>query len=140
VSDDSEEFSAIEEEVKKYLGTLRRNMKERKLKVFMEQLTSKSNWFLVACPIKIVFSPDPPDDLLSTMDEQTLRILAMQRVQHLILNPESRSLTMFPFPGLFTNNANSSVTIPQPWLHPNSSSDTGASSLLFFKSKPFLRN
>ena len=54
MSDDSEEFSAIEEEVKKYLGTLRRNVKERKLKVFMEQLTSKSNRFLVACLIKYI--------------------------------------------------------------------------------------
>ena len=61
------------------------------------------------------------------MDQETLRTLAMQRVQQLILSPESRSLTVYPVPGLQPSiNINSPPTpIPQPWLQSNSASDSG---------------
>jgi hypothetical protein len=36
----AEEFQEIEADVKNYLGTLKRGMKESHLKVFMEQLSS----------------------------------------------------------------------------------------------------
>lgn len=41
----AEEFRQIEEDVKNYLGTLRRGMKESHLKVFMEQLSSNLQFF-----------------------------------------------------------------------------------------------
>ncbi|XP_045025556.1 LOW QUALITY PROTEIN: PHD finger protein 12 [Daphnia magna] len=103
----AEEFRQIEEDVKNYLGTLRRGMKESHLKVFMEQLSN---------------------DLLKAMDHETLKTLAMQRVQQLILNPESRSLTVFPLPGMLSSVCNSqTTTIPQPWLHSSSASDSDSS-------------
>lgn len=37
----AEEFQEIEEDVKNYLGTLRRSMKQSHLKMFMEQLSGK---------------------------------------------------------------------------------------------------
>ena len=45
------------------------------------------------------------DDLLRAMamDQETMRALAMQRVRQLILNPESRSLTVFPLPGMMSS-------------------------------------
>ena len=49
------------------------------------------------------------------MDTETLKMLAMQRIQELILNPESRSMTVFPFSGMLNLN-NNSLAIPQPWL------------------------
>ena len=63
------------------------------------------------------------------MDQETLRTLAMQRVQQLILNPESRSLTVFPLPGVFSSSDSSPPTtaIPQPWLQPGCVSDSGKS-------------
>ena len=55
-----------------------------------------------------------------------MRTLAMQRVQQLILNPESRSLTVFPLPGMLpTGCSTQSTVIPQPWLQPSSASDSG---------------
>ena len=65
------------------------------------------------------------DDLLSAMDTETLRMLAMQRIQELILNPESRSLTVFPFSGMLKLNNNNSTAIPQPWLHNNAQQSGG---------------
>lgn len=60
------------------------------------------------------------------MDKETLRTLAMQRVQQLILNPESRSLTVFPFSGpLSSDSCSNSTAIPQPWMQPSSASDSG---------------
>ncbi len=49
----AEEFQEIEADVKNYLGTLRRGMKESHLKVFMEQLSSNSKSF--PPPNKTVF-------------------------------------------------------------------------------------
>ncbi|XP_046445149.1 PHD finger protein 12-like isoform X2 [Daphnia pulex] len=103
----AEEFQDIEADVKSYLGTLRRGMKESHLKVFMEQLSN---------------------DLLRAMDQETVRALAMQRVQQLILNPESRSLTVFPLPGMMSSGCSTqSTVIPQPWLQASSASDSDSS-------------
>ena len=50
----------------------------------------------------------------------------MQRVQELILNPETRALTVFPFSGMLSsNNISHSTVIPQPWLQQQSGSDSG---------------
>lgn len=43
----AEEFQEIEADVKNYLGTLRRGMKESHLKVFMEQLSSNYQSFFL---------------------------------------------------------------------------------------------
>jgi len=60
------------------------------------------------------------------MDQETLRMLAMQRVQELILNPESRTLTVFPFPGMAPSSSNTLQTvINQPWMQSSSASDSG---------------
>ena len=63
------------------------------------------------------------------MDYETLRALAMQRVQHLILNPESRSMTLFPMAAAAMSNVNSSAAVvSQPWLHAsnvNCTADSG---------------
>jgi hypothetical protein len=60
------------------------------------------------------------------MDQETMRALAMQRVQQLILNPESRSLTVFPLPGMMSSGCSTqSTVIPQPWLQASSASDSG---------------
>lgn len=77
-------------------------------------------------------------DLLRAMDQETMRTLAMQRVQQLILNPESRSLTVFPLPGMLSSvNSSQTTAIPQPWLHSSSASDSGNSTLLLFN-RPLL--
>lgn len=65
------------------------------------------------------------DDLLNSMDSNMLRILAMQRIQELILNPESRTLTIFPHPGLFTPNNSSHTNVNQPWFQSNHISENG---------------
>nr|CAH0105050.1 unnamed protein product [Daphnia galeata] len=103
-----EEFQEIEDDVKNYLATLRRSLKESHLKIFMEQLSGNFNY-----------------DLMRAMDHETMRTLAMQRVQQLILNPESRSLTVFPLPGMLPSGCSTqSTVIPQPWLQPSSASDS----------------
>ena len=122
----AEEFQEIEADVKKYLGTLRRSMKESHLKVFMEQLSSNSQSFFSFNNTRFWFLLLYPDDLLKAMDHETMRTLAMQRVQQLILNPESRSLTVFPLPGMTSSGCSTqSTVIPQPWLQASSASDSG---------------
>lgn len=113
--------------MKNYLASLRRNIRERGLKIFMEQLSSKtvplSN---TNCAHLTNLFRKWPDDLLSTLDSETMRLLAMQRVQQLILNPESRSLTVFPFPDTFSSaNKSPTTTVNQPWLQSADVSDTG---------------
>jgi len=105
----------LENEVKNYLATLKHSMKERNLKVFMEKLS---------------------DDLLSSLDSNMLRLLAMQRIQELILNPESRTLTIFPYPGLFTPNSSTHTNVNQPWFQANNTSENASSQPTVFPRQP----
>lgn len=125
------DLKRLEDDVKSYLATLKRSMKERNLKIFMEKLSGKfsillSSWIeliviLNDCICVYYFS----DDLLNSMDSNMLRILAMQRIQELILNPESRTLTIFPYPGLFSQNNSTHTNVNQPWLQSNHTSENG---------------
>lgn len=91
----------------------------------MEQLSCKE----LSLRIKLINSNNccTLAEILTSIDEETLKTLAMQRVQELILNPESRSLTVFPCPGVLadTKDTPPNTVVNQSWLRQSSTSDDG---------------